>query len=60
LLFIACIWSLYLVLNVWPVFPIYFNGQSMHLIWYVPLFSYLSCCMRVLSFVWCFLFKMQS
>jgi hypothetical protein len=24
--------ALYLVLNVWPVCPVYFNGQSMHLI----------------------------
>jgi hypothetical protein len=33
---------LYLVLNVRPVCPIYFNGQFMHLIWYTPLFSYSS------------------
>jgi hypothetical protein len=32
LLLIACICSLYLVLNVRPVCPMYFNGQSMLLI----------------------------
>jgi hypothetical protein len=42
----ACICPLYLVLNVWPICPIYFNGQSMHLIWYTPLSSYSSRCRR--------------
>jgi hypothetical protein len=37
---------LYLVLNVRPVCPIYFTGQSMHFICYMPLFSYSSRCMR--------------
>jgi hypothetical protein len=37
---------LYLVLNVRSVCPIYFNGQSMHLIWHTPLFSYSSRCRR--------------
>jgi hypothetical protein len=46
LFLIACMCSLYLVLNVRPVWPIYFNGQSIHFIWYTPLFSYSSCCRR--------------
>jgi hypothetical protein len=38
--------SLYLVLNVRPVCPIYFNGQSIHFIWCTPLVSYSSYCRR--------------
>jgi hypothetical protein len=41
---IACLCSLYLVWNVRPVCPVYFSGQSIHLIWYMSLFSYLSIC----------------
>jgi hypothetical protein len=33
LFLIACMCFVYLVLNVRPVCPMYFNGQSMHLIW---------------------------
>jgi hypothetical protein len=44
LFLIACVCSLYLVWNVRPVCPIYFSGQSIHLIWYTPLLSYLSIC----------------
>jgi hypothetical protein len=40
LFLIVCICSLYLVLNVRPVCPTYFNGQSIHIIWYTPLCSY--------------------
>jgi hypothetical protein len=32
LLLKTCMCSLYLVLNVLPVFPTYFSGQSMHVI----------------------------
>jgi hypothetical protein len=46
LLIIACICSLYLVLNVQPVCPMYFNGKSIHLTWYTPLCSHLSRCRR--------------
>jgi hypothetical protein len=44
LFLIACVCSLYLILNVRPVCPIYFNEQSIHLIWYTPLSSYSSRC----------------
>jgi hypothetical protein len=44
LLLIANICSLYLVWNVLPVCPMYFNGKSRYLICYMPLFSYLSVC----------------
>jgi hypothetical protein len=53
--------SLYLVLNVRPVCPIYFNGQSIHFIWYTPLFSYSSRCRRGFTkFCRCSLFGMLS
>jgi hypothetical protein len=37
LFLIACICSLYLDLNVLPVWPMYFSGQSMHFIWQMAL-----------------------
>jgi hypothetical protein len=43
--------SLYLVWNVRPVCHIYFIGQSIHLVWYKPLFSYLFlCCQSFIRF----------
>jgi hypothetical protein len=48
LLLIAWICSLYLTLNILTVWPIYFNGQSRHFSWYMPLVLYLSVC------AWCF------
>jgi hypothetical protein len=59
LLLIAWMCSLYLVLNVLPVWPTYFNGQSRHFIWYIPLLLYLSVCVvlcfnmsLIVFFVW--------
>jgi hypothetical protein len=50
LLLLLMVWmcSLYLILNVLPVWPTYFNGQCRHLIWYMLLLLYLSVC------AWCF------
>jgi hypothetical protein len=42
LFLIACICSLYLMLNIFPVWPMYFSGQSRHFIWSMPLLLYLS------------------
>jgi hypothetical protein len=42
LFFMSLICSLYLMLSGRPVCPVYFIGQLMHLIWYTPIFSYLS------------------
>jgi hypothetical protein len=57
LFLIARICSLYLILKVLPVWPIYFNGQSRHLIWYMPLLylSVLMWCLSIFSSVFCVL-----
>jgi hypothetical protein len=47
----VCICSLYLTMNVLPVWPTYFNGQSRHFIWYMLLL--LSICYLSVS-KWCF------
>jgi hypothetical protein len=60
LFLIAWTCSLYLVLNVRPVCPIHFNGQSMHLILYTPLFHTRLLGEALLSFVCWFLFGMRS
>jgi hypothetical protein len=44
LFLIACMCYLYLVWNVRPLCPMYFRGQSVHLISYTPLFSYPRIC----------------
>jgi hypothetical protein len=54
LFLIDCMFSLYLVLNVQSVCPIYINGQSMHLIWYTPFFRTCLVYEVLLSFVRCF------
>jgi hypothetical protein len=55
LFLIARIYSLYLVLNVRSVCPVYLNGQSRHLIWYTPLCSYSSPRWALLGFILCFI-----
>jgi hypothetical protein len=58
LFLISWICSFYLILNIFPVWPVYFNGQSRHLIWYMTLFSYLSVlvwCLNIFLTVFCVL-----
>jgi hypothetical protein len=59
LLLISCMCSLYLVLNVLPVYPTYFSGQSMHFIWQMPLLLYLSICGCGLN-IFCIVFRVRN
>jgi hypothetical protein len=54
IVFISLICSLYLVLNVRPVCPIYLRGHSLHAIWYTPLQLYMSVIFS-LAFTCCFI-----
>jgi hypothetical protein len=50
LFWIACICYLYLVWNVRPVCPTYFNGKSMYFIWYILFFvPFAMCCILFLG-----------